>query len=76
MVCHIETIRVPEGGWVTKVSALPGLQIYGHSQAETLATARKLRAMLPPKDNTLERRNQKILAFYLGRPPESAYAAA
>jgi len=46
MVCEIETIYEPEEGWIAKVPSLPGLQIYGHSQEDALATARRLSAML------------------------------
>jgi hypothetical protein len=71
MACHIETSREPDGGWVAKVPALPGLQIYGHSQDETLAIARKLTAILLPKGYPHEPCDQRILVFYPGHRPES-----
>jgi predicted RNase H-like HicB family nuclease len=72
MVCHIETSREPDGRWVAKVPALEGLQIYGYSQEETLAEARKVSAMLLYGGN---RRDQRILVFYPGRLPDSAGSA-
>jgi hypothetical protein len=76
MVCQIETSREPDGCWVAKVPALPGLQIYGHSQVETLATAGKLNAMLLPKVGPQGQGNHRILAFYPGRVPDSARLSA
>jgi predicted RNase H-like HicB family nuclease len=73
MVYHIETSREPDGRWVAKVPALEGLQVYGHSQEETLVEARKLSAMLLYEGN---QRDQRILAFYPGRLPDSARIAA
>jgi predicted RNase H-like HicB family nuclease len=73
MVCHIETSREPDGRWIAKVPALPGLQVYGHSQEETLVAARELSAMLLYEGN---RRDQRILVLYPGRIPDSARIAA
>jgi len=72
MVFHIETSREPDGHWIAKVPALPGLKVYGRSQGETLVTARKLSAMLLYEGN---RRRHSILAFYPGRSPDSARIA-
>jgi predicted RNase H-like HicB family nuclease len=76
MVCHIETCCEPDGGWVAKVLSLPGLQIYGHSQEDALATARRLTAMLLLEDEREERKNQRIRAFYPGHAPDSHHASA
>ncbi|MGA2982667.1 MAG: hypothetical protein ABSG32_02565 [Terriglobia bacterium] len=70
MVCQIETSREPDGYWIAKVPALPGLQIYGHSQVETLATANRLNAMLLSKGGRQGQSNQRILVFYPGRVPD------
>ena len=72
MVFPIKTSRDPDGHWVAKVPALPGLKVYGSSQEETLVTARKLSVMLLYDGN---RRRQSILAFYPGRIPDSARIA-
>jgi predicted RNase H-like HicB family nuclease len=72
MVYHIETSREPDGRWVAKVPALEGLQVYGHSEEETLEEARKVSAMLLYEDN---QRGHKILVFYPGRIPYSARIA-
>ena len=44
--CNIECNRAPDGRWVAMVDDLPGLQLYGDSQEETLATARKRRVSI------------------------------
>ena len=75
MICAIETICEPDGGWVAKVPSLPGLQIYGHSEEDALATARRLSAMLLLEQDREERKYQKILAFYPGDAPESPHAS-
>jgi len=76
MVCHIETSRNPDGCWIAKVLTLPGMQIYGYSQEETLVAARKLTAMLLGEGDGWERRDERILVFYPGRVPDSARSAA
>jgi predicted RNase H-like HicB family nuclease len=76
MFCHIETSHEPDGGWIAKVPELPGFQIYGYSQGETLATARKLTAMLLDGNDRHEMNDQRILAFYPGRVPDSELIAA
>jgi predicted RNase H-like HicB family nuclease len=37
----IECSREPDGRWVAMVDDVPGLQLYGNSQEETLAVARE-----------------------------------
>jgi hypothetical protein len=69
MASHIELTCEPDGRWVAEVSALPGLQLYGSSQDETLEAARKLNAMLCYKGT---REAEGILAFYPGRIPDAA----
>jgi hypothetical protein len=76
MVCQIETIRENDGRWTAKVPALPGLQIYGNSEVETLAIAGKLNAVLLQKSDGREKHNQRILAFYPGRVPVPVLLAA
>jgi len=76
MVCHIETNREPDGGWIAKVPALPGLQVYRYSEHEALATARKLTAMLLQAGASTRKNNHRILAFYPGRIPASAHRQA
>jgi hypothetical protein len=49
--------------------AWPGLQLYGFSQKETLAAARKLTAVLLYEDNC---RDQRILSSYPGRTSPGA----
>jgi predicted RNase H-like HicB family nuclease len=49
--CSIECSRAPDGRWVAMVDDLPGLQLFGDSQEETLATARKVSAMLLYEDS-------------------------
>ena len=72
MVSQIESNREPDGSWIAKVEILPGLQLYGNSQAETLAAARRLTAMLLYEDDG---EDQRILAFYPGNIPDSATVA-
>jgi predicted RNase H-like HicB family nuclease len=44
--CNIECSRKPDGRWVAMVDDLPGFQLFGDSQEETVAAARKVSAML------------------------------
>ena len=68
MVSQIELSCEPDGRWIAEVHALPGLQLYGYSQDETLEAARKLSAMLLYKER---RGDHSILAFYPGRIPDT-----
>ena len=72
MVSQIESNREADGSWVAKVDILPGLQLYGNSEGETLAAARRLTAMLLYEDDGAD---QRILAFYPGRIPDSPTVA-
>jgi hypothetical protein len=72
MASQIELSCEPDGRWVAELQALPGLQLYGYSQEETLEAARKLNAMLLYEGS---RENHRILAFYPGRIPDSAHHA-
>jgi hypothetical protein len=74
MVCHIETSHQTDGRWVTTVPALPGLQIYEYSHEDSLATARKLTAILLLEGGRQEQSDHRILVFYPGRIPDSAMA--
>ncbi|MDR3676305.1 MAG: type II toxin-antitoxin system HicB family antitoxin [Acidobacteriota bacterium] len=71
MVLNIETNRKPDGQWIAEVPVLPGLQVYEHSQEAVLASARKLMAILLYRGEE----NQRILAFYPGRIPDSTAVA-
>ena len=71
MVLNIETNRKPDGQWIAEVPVLPGLQVYEHSQEAALASARRLIAILLYRGEE----NQRILAFYPGRIPDSAAVA-
>ena len=73
MVFHIECSRQPDGRWVARVDDLPGLQLYGDSQEETLAAARKVTAILLYESNWGD---QRILAFYPSRSTDSARVAS
>ncbi len=73
MVYHIETSREKDGSWVAKVPALPGLQVYGYSEGETLSIAGRLAALLTPTGNETRSR---ILGFYPGRIPAAAQVVA
>jgi len=73
MVCHIEACQEASGGWIAKVPAVPGLRVYGGTQRETLAAARKLSIILLPVSG---RRRARILGFYPGRIPDSARLVA
>ena len=68
MLSQIELSCEPDGRWVAELLALPGLQLYGYSQGETLDAARNLSAMLLYKGS---REGQSILAFYPGRIPDT-----
>ena len=46
IACNIECSRAPDRRWVAMVDDLPGLLLFGDSQEETLAAARKVSAML------------------------------
>ena len=72
MVSHIECSREPDGRWVARVYDLPGLQLYGDSQEDALAAARKVTAMLLSQSNWGD---QRIVAFYPDRTPDSARVA-
>jgi hypothetical protein len=72
MVHNIETRQEQDGNWVAEVLSIPGLQVYGYSQEETLAEAGKLAAMLMGMDTG---RNTLILGFYPGTIPDWAKAA-
>jgi hypothetical protein len=72
MASQIELSCEPDGRWIAELHVLPGLQLYGNSQAETLAAARTLTAMLLYESNGGD---QRILAFYPGRIPDSAHLA-
>jgi hypothetical protein len=71
MACPIETSQGPDGRWVAKALAVPGLLVYGRTEEETRVAARELAAMLLPEGGTTRRR---ILAFYPGRIPDPARA--
>jgi predicted RNase H-like HicB family nuclease len=47
----IECNRGPDGRWVAMVDDLPGFQLFGDSQEETLAAAKKVSAMLLHEDS-------------------------
>jgi predicted RNase H-like HicB family nuclease len=72
MVYHIETSQEPNGRWVAKVPAVPGLLVYGQTEAETLVAAEKLTAILLAEGN---KSGRGIVAFYPGRIPDSAGVA-
>ena len=76
MVCHVQTARETNGRWMAKVPAIPGLQIYGDSQDDLLASARKLTAILMNNNSGEEHGDLRILAFYPGRIPDSALLEA
>jgi hypothetical protein len=69
MASQIELSCEPDGRWVAEVESLPGLQLYGYSQDETLEAARKLHATLLYSGGGEE---QRILAFYPGPIPDAA----
>lgn len=72
MVSHIGCSREPDGRWVARVYDLPGLQLYGDSQEDALAAAKKVTAMLLPESN---REDHRIRAFYPDRSPDSGQVA-
>lgn len=76
MVCHVETSCEPDGSWVAKVPDLPGLQIYGHSQDDALATARTLTALLLLDGEREKKHDNRILVFYPSSAPDSPHAEA
>ncbi len=76
MHCPIETSREADGRWMTRVPALPGLQVYEHSREESQATARKLASLLLPENARPQPAPHRILVFYPWRRPNSAPMAA
>ena len=72
MVCPIETSREPDGRWLSRVPALPGLQVYEHSREESEATTRPAASLLLPQNARPQPATHRILVFYPWRRPDSA----
>jgi hypothetical protein len=73
MPSNIETIREPNGRWVARVPAVPGLAAFGDTQEESFTVAKNVAAiLLRPGDL----HGPLILGFYPGRIPEHARAQA
>ena len=71
MVDVIESSQQASGNWIASVRAVPGLQVYGLTEEEVVASASKLARILS-SDRT--DRTSTILGFYPGRIPEAALA--
>lgn len=69
MAPQFELFYEPHGRWVAEVRALPGLQLYGSSEDETLEAAKTLCSMLGDEGS---REHDGILAFYPGHIPDTA----
>jgi hypothetical protein len=74
MIHRIETRQEQNGTWVAWVHSVPGLQVYGLSEAETRTVAEKLAAIIMDRKGNENR--TRILAFYLRAMPDSAQAAS